>query len=205
MKLNFHHRDMAAKRGCQRAFTLVELQLSTVVIVLVISAVIASNLIGMKMYEVTRTKVSASDHARYAVGLLTQDIRTANRVQIGSGSLGSFTAVSNGVALQGAAIKIYPTTNATPYIQYYLDSADQKLKRFTNGATAASVVAEFVTNSVVFKAEDHRGTNLTAFQGNWVVGLNLQFYQLQYPVVTVGAGGLYDYYQLNTKITRRPF
>jgi hypothetical protein len=159
----------------------------------------------MKLYEVTRTKVTASDYARYAVGLLMNDIRTAKTVRVGTGGFSSFTAATNGTLQQGQAIEVYPTTNTSSYIRYYLDT-DAKLKRMTNGATTAKVVAEFVTNNnnnIIFTAENHFGTNLTDNQNNRVIGVNLQFFQLQYPVVSVGAGGLYDFYQISAKVTRR--
>ena len=65
------------------------------------------------------------------------------------------------------------------------------------------VVAEYITNSVVFTLEDFRGTNLTSSQNNRVIGLKMQFYQIQFPVTMIGPGNYYDYYQLQTKITRR--
>ena len=174
-----------------------------VILVLILGGVIASNLIGMKMYEVTRTKVSASDNARYAMGMLVNDVRTAKLIQIGTGGISSFAALTNGALQCGQSIQVYPTTNLNSYIRYYLDCADDTLKRITNGATTAKTVAAFITNDIIFTVEDHHGSILTANQNNRVIGVNLQFYQLQYPVVAVGAGGLYDFYQFNAKITRR--
>jgi hypothetical protein len=65
------------------------------------------------------------------------------------------------------------------------------------------VVANAITNSMVFTSEDFSGTVISNNLNNRVIGLSLQFYQLQYPKVTIGPGSYYDFYQLRTKITRR--
>jgi hypothetical protein len=65
------------------------------------------------------------------------------------------------------------------------------------------VVARFVTNQVGFAAEDYAGNVLNTDQNNRVVRMNLQFYQWEFPVARAGAGAYYDYYQLQTRMTRR--
>ena len=52
-------------------------------------------------------------------------------------------------------------------------------------------------------AEDFTGTPLMNNAMECVIGLNLQFYQLQYPSVTIGPGKHYNYYQLQTRVTPR--
>ena len=64
-------------------------------------------------------------------------------------------------------------------------------------------MASAISNQVVFTAENHLGQVLTNNNNNRVIGLTLQFYQLQYPTINIGPGGLYDFYQLRTRITRR--
>jgi hypothetical protein len=65
------------------------------------------------------------------------------------------------------------------------------------------VVANSISNAIVFRAENHLGQILTNNQNNRVISLELQFYQIAYPVVNIGPGQLFDYYQLRTRITRR--
>jgi hypothetical protein len=77
------------------------------------------------------------------------------------------------------------------------------LKRTTNGSTAVSIVANSITNQLVFTAENFKGQVLTDNENNRVIGLTLQFYQIAYPIVQIGPGSYYDFYQLRTKITRR--
>ena len=58
---------------------------------------------------------------------------------------------------------------------------------------------------MVFSSEDYTGAVLRSNINNRVISLTLQFYQLQYPTVSIGPGQLYDFYQLRTKITPRAF
>ena len=70
-------------------------------------------------------------------------------------------------------------------------------------ATSVSIVANSITNQLIFTAEDFRGTIQTNNENNRVIGMTLQFYQIQYPIVLIGAGQYYEFYQMATKITRR--
>jgi hypothetical protein len=72
-----------------------------------------------------------------------------------------------------------------------------------NGTNSFAVVANFITNSTIFSSEDAFGNVLTNNQNNRVIALKLQFYQMQYPIVRIGPGNYYDFYQLSTKTTRR--
>jgi hypothetical protein len=195
-------RPQGSIRG-MAAFTLPEFMVTMVIFIFVIGGVIASHIYGLKMFQLSRSKLGASDEARRAVGLLTEEIRTAKTIKIGTGNLGSFVGIAAGSAQRGNSIQIYPTSATNAFVRYFWDGSDRRLKRTTNGLNYASVVANAVSNTVVFAAEDHLGNTLTNNQNNRVIGLTLQFYQLQYPAVAIGAGGLYDFYQLRTRITRR--
>ena len=65
------------------------------------------------------------------------------------------------------------------------------------------VVARFVTNQFVFQAEDFRGNVLTNNDNNRVIKMTLEFFQWEYPIATIGQGSLYDYYRIQTRVTRR--
>lgn len=186
------------------AFTLVELQVAMAIILLVIAGVIGSHLFGLRMEQITGTKLNASDAARKTLNSIVGDIRSAKVVQIGTGNADTFTPVANGVVQQGSAVRIYPSASLSSKIIYYFDSATSTLKRSTNNVASAKVVAEFITNSVVFSSENYAGTTLTADQNNRVIKVNLAFYQLPYPqAVAVGQGQYFDSYQLTAKITPR--
>jgi hypothetical protein len=68
-----------------------------------------------------------------------------------------------------------------------------------------TVIASSVTNLItIFSSEDAYGNPLmNNQQANRVIGVTLQFYQLEYPLVKVGPGNFYDFYQLHTRVTRR--
>jgi hypothetical protein len=173
------------------------------VILLVIGGVISSHVFGLKLNEATRCRLSASDAARNAIGKLVFDVRSAKSIQVGSGTFSAFSPVADGALQRGSALLIYPTTNTNSFIVYYRDSSDSSLKRAETAAPQPKKIAEFLTNSMLFTSEDFTGSVLTDNENNRVIGVSLQFYQIRYPITTVGPGGFFDYYQVQTKITRR--
>jgi hypothetical protein len=131
------------------------------------------------------------------------DIRSAKRVRVGQGDLGSFKECSINTPQQGNAVEIYPTSQTNRFVRYYVDASDKMLKWTTNGAAAATVMAHSVSNLVVFTAEDFAGNVLTNNDNNQVIGLNLQFSQLFNSSMPVGPGNFLDYYQIRTRVTLR--
>ena len=134
---------------------------------------------------------------------------SANKVYIGSANLTNFTFAGTNSIQNGNAILIYPTTNLSSYVVYFYDtntanSTFSKLLRTTNNSTWDLVIAHSITNTVpIFTSEDSNGNILTNSLNNRVIGMTLQFYQIEYPIVKIGPGYYYDFYQLRTKITRR--
>lgn len=186
-----------------KGFTLTEVMVASALFSLIIVGTISANIFGLRLYGITKAKLGASDEAREAVSRLVNEVRSAKIVRVGNGSLDGFTNIAMGQIQAGNALKIFPTTNTTPFVQYYWDSTDNRFKRTTDGLGSSIVVANFISNQIVFRAEDHLGNVLTSGQNNRVINLKLEFYQIQYPIVNIGAGGLFDYYKLETRITRR--
>ena len=184
-------------------FSLVEMMITMVTVVMVIGAVLSAYIYGLKMLQFTKPKLGASDEARQAISLLTDEIRGARVVKIGSGNVSSFTEVSPFTAQLGSALQLYPSTNYSQFIRYFWDTTDQKLKRTTNGMTSTYVVANSVSNEFIFRAEDHLGNLMSNNFNNRVIAMDLRFYQIAYPVTPVGPGNYYDFYQLRCKFTRR--
>ncbi len=184
-------------------FTLTELMVAGILLMVVMAGLLAAHLFGMRMIEITKAKLGANDEARQAISLMMHEIRSGKLVKIGSGDLATFTEVGMNSPQRGSAVQIYPTTSTNQFIRYFWDAESQKLNRTTNGATSVSIVANSITNSIVFSAEDAVGNVLTNNENNRVIALTLQFYQIQYPIVRIGPGEYYDFYQLRTKITRR--
>lgn len=195
---------MRTRRQAGRGgYTLVEVLVTMVSVLMLVGATMAAYIYGLRIVQFTKPKLSASDEARVAIGLMTDEIRSARSIKLGTGSITGFTEVAAFSPQQGSALQIYPTTNLNQFIRYYWDGVDKKLKRTTNGTSATLIVANSVSNELVFRAEDNQGNVLSNNFNNRVIGMTLQFYQIQYPVMAVGPGNYYDFYQLRAKMTRR--
>lgn len=196
---------IARPGASQAAFTLTEIMVTMGIFMIVIAGVLLSHLTGMKFFNLTASKLSATDGARKLIGDLITEVRSCKDIQVGEGNASTFTEAADGSPQAGRALQIYPVANNTNlYIRYFLDT-DQKLKRVTSISSLQRplVVAEYITNQTVFISEHFDGTVLTERENNRVIHVQLQFCQIQYPVTAVGKGGLYDFYQINTRITRR--
>jgi len=205
MKLprHIHFRQQARRQLQSPGYTLTEVMVTMAVICLIMASVMSCHLFGMRLFEASKAKLGASDEARIAIGSMITEIRAAKLVRVGNGSVAGFVENAPNQAQAGNAIQIYPANDTNQFIRYFHDSQDRKLKRTTNGWGDSHVIASSISNHVVFAAEDFSGTILTNNENNRVIGVSLQFYQLQYPSVPIGPGNLYDFYQLRTKITRR--
>lgn len=186
----------------ERAFTLSEMMIVCAIGTVLFAGILTGHLTGIRLFQMTKAKLGGTDDARGAISRLIDEIRPAKLVRLGQGSANSFTACGLNAAQQGNAIQIYPTTATNNYIRYYLAS-DNTLHRAASDGSINQVLAHFITNQTIFTSESYNGTILTNNENNRVIGLTLQFYQIQYPIVRIGQGQLYDFYQLRTKITRR--
>lgn len=199
----FSTRWSVGRLRSELAHTLPELMVTSAILSMVIAGAIMTHLVGANMYQMTKAKLGASDEARAAISKLVDEIRAAKVLKVGNGTLSEFTQSSANTPQMGNAIQIYLSTNTNSYIRYYWDAGDKRLKRTTNGAYSAYVVANAISNDLIFSAEDHLGNVITNPQNNRVIGMRLEFFQIAYPIINIGPGGLYDYYRLSTRITRR--
>lgn len=184
------------------AFTVTELMVSMAIMMLVLGAVLSSHLFGMRLFQLTKAKLGANQDSRKAISKLTDEIRSAKWIRVGDGDWTDFTEVEDGDPQEGNALELYSTAQSEPWIRYFLDS-DQVLKRITSASSTPQVIAHSISNSVIFASENCKGLVLTNNENNRVISLTMSFYQIQYPIVKVGPGEYYDYYQIRTRITRR--
>lgn len=187
----------------RRAFTLPELMSTVALFSILMAGVLGSHLFGLRLYRISESKLSATGAARHALNHVRDEIRSGKMLLVGNGSETTFTPIADHASHIGNALQIYPTTDTNQFVRFFLDATDDKLKRFASGDTEAAIVASYITNRLVFSAEDYQGQVLTNNQNNRVIRMVLEFYQWEFPVATAGAGGMYDYYRLNTRITRR--
>lgn len=197
------HGTISSSARRLRAFTIAEFMITMVTVTMVIGAAMAAYIYGIRITQFVNPKLGASDEARKAVSLLTEEIRAARSLKIGNGSISSFTEIAPFSAQEGSALQLYPTVNTNHFVRYFWDSADKKLKRTTNGMTTTLVIANSVSNALIFRAEDFAGRLQSNTFNNRVIAMELNFYQIQYPITPVGPGNYYDFYRLRSKITRR--
>jgi len=194
------------------AFTLPEIMVAMTIFALVVSGTLVGFITGLKYFQITRPKLTASEDARKTLDYLVNDVRTANKVLVGTIDIPSskFTPVTNGQLQLSTALEIWPNTNAVAVIHYYWDSSTGELKRMNNFDTAQTLLNwvrnKGPTNAIIdnatfsFTKEDFQGNILRADADRYIIGVQMQFTQLE-----SGVDNLYDYYQLNTKISRRIF
>ncbi len=174
-----------------------------VIFSVLIVVLLSSQLFGLRMHRVAETKLAATADGRKALNQVREQIREAKLMYVGTSNGTNFTPVVDNLPQNGNALQIYPTTNLTRYTRYYLDAADHRLKSISSTGGPPTIIASYITNDLVFSAEDFRGNVLTNDDNNRVIRMTLEFYQWEYPIATIGKGGLYDYYRLQTRITRR--
>lgn len=210
-----------SKPKCRAGFTLPEILIASTIFIMIIGAVVALQLFGVRIYQLASTKLTATRDGRNTVNFIREQVREAKTLYIGTysgtnGSPGAFSAVVNTNQV-GSALLIFPTTNTTYGTIFYQDSTLSNLCSVsitnattdTNGVTTGTIGsyatdALFVTNnSNVFQGEDFQGNVLTDNSNDRIIHVTLQFSQLEYPVAGIGAGALYDYYELHTRATRR--
>jgi hypothetical protein len=202
--MNFPATKSRAPVRREQALTLVELMITLGIFMFVVLGMTSLHLFGLRWNEMVKVKLSASEGARRAVSGLVTEIHGAGIVNIGSGDETGFTNAAFNTVQQGNAIEIYPVkTNSELFVRYYLDAAGHQLKRLQFGAPEPTVIASSITNDIVFTAEDFAGTILSNNFNNRVIGVRLQFFQIDNPFVPIGRGHYFDFYELQTRVTRR--
>ena len=182
---------------CCQAYTLVEMMVASSLFSLVILGILACHLAGLRLQQIIQPKLLNAQYERQTIGRLIEEVRCANSLQVGTGSLSSFTAAGPTNLQAGNALCIYTSTNTSQYIYYFHDLATATVQRVPLQSTSASIIASGVTNDTIFTMEDFAGNALTNSQNNAVMSLLLQFY------VTSAWQGIFDSAQVRTKVTRR--
>jgi len=195
MKIFRHHHRLWA-------FSLVELQLSMGILAIVLGGALAAHFFGLRMFYRSRQTVGASQEARVVLGKMREEIRGCTSVVVGTGDYGAFKEVVGNQLQIGNAVRIFPTTNYNNYVVYYRDS-DSTMKKWDTTSKSLSVLAHNVTNQFVFAATDYNGNILTNNANNRVIEISLKFMQGKDGKSGTSYGGLHDFYQVQTKATRR--
>ena len=151
----------------------------------------------MRLQQIIQPKLLNAQYERQTIGRLIEEVRCANSLQVGTGSLSSFTAAGPTNAQAGNALRIYTSTNTSQYIYYFHDLATATVQRVPFQSTSPVIIASAVTNDTIFMMEDFAGNALTNSQNDAVMSLLLQFY------VASAWQGVSDSAQVHTKVTPR--
>jgi prepilin-type N-terminal cleavage/methylation domain-containing protein len=181
-------------------FTLPEVLVAMTIFVLLVAGIVSANLFGLKMFQANSTKLNATEWARRTFGEITDQIHSCAAVSVGNLTTNSvFVGLVDGETQQGTAIEIQPGTNTASLIYYFVDLSDGTFRRtvVASNVTSTIILADSVTNAMIFSAQDLSGNVLTNSQNNRVIHLTLDFYQpgqyMQSPYS----------YQMETSVTRR--
>jgi hypothetical protein len=199
------------RKGWQgaRGFTLTELSIASTIFMLVVAGVITTNIFGLRMIEYTEPKQQAARRAQELINELSDDINTAWLVEVGNGTLDTFTPVQRGTPKTGNALKIVPDgEDPSYYVVYYKDPSSDEFLRDTTTAPEATVVAWGVTNNLVFTGEAYNHVQnqwMTLDHNRTSMGLHvlLHFSELERTGTPVGPEFIYKSCQFETRLTWR--
>ncbi|MGA2656256.1 MAG: hypothetical protein ABSH34_01935 [Verrucomicrobiota bacterium] len=185
------------------AFTLVEMTTTIAVFALLVAATVSLQLIASHFYVIARTTLAATDYSRKALNQVRDEIRSAKLLYVGNGNALSFSLLAANAPRMGNALMICPTTDTNTFAYYFLDTNSCCLNRMTGGNSTVEAISHYITNALVFRAQDFQGNVLTNDLNNQAIQITLQFYQWEYPLGRVGAGCRYYNFQVQTCMARR--
>jgi type II secretory pathway pseudopilin PulG len=173
------------------AFTLVEVMVGVGIFLgIFVGVMVGLQIFGLRVYTLAATKLTATADARKTLNALRDEI-------------------TNGFPQTGNALELYfADTNDVPGevpVIYYQNSSQAANALYRDGDDSVRMMANYVTNYYVFTAEDYMAHVLTSYDNNPVIRVTMNFLQWQYPIGMVGNGGIdsYNYYRLQTRVSRR--
>jgi hypothetical protein len=182
-------------------------------------AMVYTHIFVLKQDQLVSSKLGASDNSRVGFDYMVNDIRESKVWWVGSGDASSFSRFMS-VTQQGNALQLSFSlfTNKTYvvdtniYVRYYFQvpgggtNGLYNLYRLdSNSSTNPTprVIARNLTNTVYFMAEDFLGnpmhTNDSTYK--YLIHVQMNFAQYQYPLTKVGSNCYYDSYRLDFKAT----
>jgi prepilin-type N-terminal cleavage/methylation domain-containing protein len=179
------------------AFTLPELMVAITIFSFVVVGVTFSHLYGLSMFRVTESSITTTTDAREAAGRMIDEVRRCNNSLIGNVKNGNFVGLLNGEKQEGSGLMIFPTADQSAYILYFVNPADQTFRRATSEPNSTVILADSITNAMVFRAENYLGVVQTNKLNNRVIHFNLEFHQPR------RFRQLADYFKLEASVTRR--
>jgi hypothetical protein len=182
-----------SRRQLRTGFTIVELLTTMSIFLLVMTALITVQLLGLKMNAISGSKMVSTTAAMKSLTYMRKQVLGAFSVEVGNGDDSSFT--SNGT--NGDAMEIFPGTNLNNYLRYYW--ATNTLCEMNSSNSHVTVIADNITNQPVFEMVDFQGNMSSSSREHFSIKLTLQFAQLDYRIPT----NKYEYFTFVTEMTPR--
>jgi hypothetical protein len=214
MRIFTRQSDQPARQQSRLAgMTLVEVMIAMSLMLVVMGALVAANLIGFQENQYLVAKAGATNTSRNSVNRMLNDIRMAKGFAIGTISgtnFTSFSAITSGL-YQGTALQLYPilvsTNDSIDYTKYILYAFDLSQTNVSNGRLwryvstnqVSSVVASNLINTLFFSSESYSGTNQYLPTYKNVIHTTLQFCEFVYPVTMVGSNQVFEYYRIDCR------
>ena len=188
-------------RSCS-AFTLNEMLVTSTLFLMLLGGFLSAQLFGVRLYEISKAKLSMTDDAPRIFNQLASEIHSAKFIQVGSGSSNRFAPATLSAPRMGNALQISTSLSGTPYIRYYLDSSDFTLKRMDTNGTISSV-ARSITNNIVFSIINRFDDILTNEQPQKIIQIELTRSNQNTNGTPYGLGKSSGDYHLITKVFAR--
>ncbi len=196
MKFSLSATNISFSPRREPGFTLAEVMIAMGIFSLILMGILAANLFGLRMFDLNQTKLNAARWSRQTVEAMADEIHTCNSVQVGYLTNSTFVGLLNGETQQCTALLIQPTANPTNYTVYFVNVADQTFGR-TDQSGNTMILADSITNTAPFSAQDFAGNILTNNQNNQVIHVALEFYQPQLYLRSA------NYYKFETSVKQR--
>lgn len=177
MKLARAMPPAAARRTVERAFTLPEILIASTISLVLLGGIVAANLFGLRIFQLSQTKLNATQWSRETLMRLTDEIHACSQAQVGVVSNGIFSAFLDGETQQGNALLVNPTSDTNNYVIYFVDTDDQTFRRTTQQTNSTVILASSVANPMAFAAEDYSGNVLTNNINNQLIHFTLEICQ----------------------------
>src|ERR1017187_1735745 len=163
------------------AFTMTEMMTVVGIFSLLAAATVSSQLFGLRLYSIAGAKLTVTADARSALNRVRDEVRSGKLIYVGNGDSSLFTLIPDNSRQIGNALKICSTTDTNSYVYYYMDATNSRFKRMVSSNSLVQVVANHITNRLVFQAEDFQGNVVTNYQNNRVIRMTMEFYQPVFP------------------------
>src|SRR5580693_5911789 len=100
----------ADRFGGKEGFTLTEILVASTIFILLVGGIIAANLFGLRMFQMTQTKLQVTQWSRETIMRLRDEIHVCNNAQVGIVSNGVFMAFLDGETQQGNGLLLNTST-----------------------------------------------------------------------------------------------